>query len=127
MEEKGGATRTSRRPALPALGSKKIHKLTRVYSASDSTPSFEAILVTEKRLVLGREPGADGWKVDDPDASRRHAELAYVTQHDGFRLKDLGSKNGTFLNAQRVGETEHLQNGSVLRIGQSLIVYETIE
>jgi DNA-binding NtrC family response regulator len=38
----------------------------------------------------------------DPQVSRRHAELAIVT--DGIRIKDLGSTNGTWWQGSRVGE-----------------------
>ena len=40
--------------------------------------------------------------LDDPRVSSVHAEMVGTEQ--GVRLKDLGSKNGTFLGGVRVGE-----------------------
>ena len=39
-----------------------------------------------------------------------------------FRLADVGSANGTFVNNQPVKDVE-LQSGDHIRIGQSILVY----
>ena len=49
--------------------------------------------------TLGREPTNDV-VVTEPGASRQHAEI--VESDDGFRLRDLNSTNGTFVNDRRV-------------------------
>lgn len=67
-------------------------------------------------LVLGRDPGGAGVKIADPRCSRKHAKLSWK----GGRLyaKDLGSKNGTWVNGKRIKEIE-LQPGDNLRIGHA--------
>ena len=40
--------------------------------------------------------------LEDPQVSRKHAEIAIVT--DGIRIKDLGSTNGTWWQGSKVGE-----------------------
>lgn len=53
-------------------------------------------------LAIGRAPGA-GLHLDHPSVSREHAELVAV---DGmWRLRDLGSKNGSFVDGGKVAET----------------------
>src|SRR5690348_4374546 len=53
-------------------------------------------------LVLGREcPG--GASMDDPRVSREHAEVAFSPS--GWQVRDLGSRNGTLVDGQRVSAT----------------------
>ncbi|MBK8014303.1 MAG: sigma 54-interacting transcriptional regulator [Deltaproteobacteria bacterium] len=75
-----------------------------------------------RRIALGRDPGSGGIALDDSRASRTHAELQYVPSAGTYRVIDLGSRNGTFVNGRRI-EREDLVSGSVLRIGESLFVY----
>lgn len=53
------------------------------------------------RLVLGRDPSCD-LCLSDPAISAFHAEVAH--QAPGLVVRDLGSKNGTFLKGSRVSE-----------------------
>ena len=55
--------------------------------------------VRSERLTVGRE-NAD-LTLADPALSRPHFEL--VKKGEGYELRDLGSKNGTYLNGKRVG------------------------
>ena len=58
--------------------------------------------------------------------SRVHASLV---RRDGYvELRDLGSKNGTFLNGTPVGETpRRLELGDELRFGDVTCVFEQAE
>lgn len=76
-------------------------------------------------LVFGRDPGPDGVTLDDARASRQHLEIGFDRRAGRFWAKDLGSKNGSFLNAARLEEAE-LSPGAVLRIGDTLLVYSEI-
>ncbi|NOZ27551.1 MAG: FHA domain-containing protein [Chloroflexi bacterium] len=61
---------------------------------------------------IGRAPDND-IVLQDPFASRRHAEILW---EDGrYRVRDLGSKNGVFLDGQRVQEA-WLDDGCVLQL-----------
>jgi Protein of unknown function (DUF3662)/FHA domain len=71
-------------------------------------------------VVLGRSSGSDV-VVDDPNVSRRHAEIRRVGE--GYSLVDLGSTNGTEVNGQRVGETS-LMNGDVIGVGTTRLTFE---
>lgn len=73
-------------------------------------------------LVLGRDPGPDGFSLPGEEASRRHAALRW---DGGPVVEDLGSTNGTFLNGARVTRAP-APSGSVLRLGDCLIVVSAL-
>jgi len=57
-------------------------------------------------------------RLEDEQASRRHARLSQ--QGGSWVLEDLGSRNGTLVNGQRIGQAVLLQAGDWVRIGNSL-------
>jgi ABC-type multidrug transport system ATPase subunit/pSer/pThr/pTyr-binding forkhead associated (FHA) protein len=73
--------------------------------------------VRTSRIVVGRLPDND-IVLDDLLVSRRHAELTRVG--DTWRLRDLGTGNGTFLNGRRITEAE-LTPDDVIGIGRTLL------
>jgi len=74
---------------------------------------FKRIELSSKAITVGRHPG-NGVVVDDDRASRKHCVIE--PDNGKFRLRDLGSRNGTTLNSQRVN-SEILDNGDVVHIG----------
>lgn len=65
--------------------------------------------------VLGRATECD-IVLADAAASRRHAQITHTAGE--FRLKDLGSTNGTAVNGHAVGE--HVMSpGDIIQIGQT--------
>ena len=66
-------------------------------------------------LRIGREPDND-IVVSDLSVSSRHAELRNVA--GGYRIVDLGSTNGTFVNEQRV-TAALLSDGDMVGLGDS--------
>lgn len=60
-----------------------------------------------------------------PDVSRVHAEL-FRNPAGVFILRDLGSKNGTFVNGRPVGgDGSPLAEGDVIRLGETLFLFGT--
>jgi hypothetical protein len=70
--------------------------------------------------IVGRDAACD-LVLADPRASRRHAEI--VRDGAAWRVRDLGSSNGTLLNGAPVVDSE-LGLGDVLTIGDSELVVE---
>lgn len=74
------------------------------------------------RISIGRSPHADislGW---DADASSAHAELEQVV--DVWTVVDDGlSRNGTFVNGERVHSRRRLANGDSVRCGRTVMIY----
>jgi two-component system, NtrC family, sensor kinase len=73
----------------------------------------------EAAVSIGREAG-NLVKLDDHEASRRHAEIRKVGE--AFIVGDLKSSNGTFLNEAKVERAE-LTSGDRIRIGRSVLVF----
>ncbi|MBM4085066.1 MAG: FHA domain-containing protein [Planctomycetes bacterium] len=65
------------------------------------------------RAVIGRADGCDV-RLPDAKASRHHAEILWGA--DGYVIRDLGSRNGVFVNGQRVQESS-LRPGDEVEIG----------
>jgi pSer/pThr/pTyr-binding forkhead associated (FHA) protein len=68
---------------------------------------------------LGRHPDSE-IILDDITVSRRHADI--VHEGDVYRVRDAGSLNGTYLNAERVEEAT-LQQGDELQVGKFRLVF----
>jgi hypothetical protein len=69
------------------------------------------------RLTIGRDDGND-LQLPTAGVSRRHA--AVQVSGDQASIEDLGSRNGTFVNQERVQEAK-LAHGDVIRIGEVFI------
>ena len=69
-------------------------------------------------LVIGRDQSCD-LVLDANTVSAEHARLSY--HHQNWWLEDLGSRNGTYLNLERVTTAAILVSGDELQIGQVLI------
>ena len=65
-------------------------------------------------VTLGRGPGVDSAFPDDA-MSREHAAVEF--SEEGFRVRDLGSTNGTMLNGSTVGAAD-LAHGDRIQVGQ---------
>jgi hypothetical protein len=70
-------------------------------------------LAADEILLVGRAPGS-GLRLEHPSVSRRHAEVQAGSDH--WPLRDLGSKNGTFVDGARI-ETMALERACWLRFG----------
>jgi ABC-2 type transport system permease protein len=72
-------------------------------------------VTVERPIEMGRE--CDGEQLADLEVSRRH--LRIQPGPHGLSVTDLGSRNGTTVNGQPVGEETLLRTGDVVRLGQT--------
>ncbi len=73
-------------------------------------------------VIIGRDVDGRGLVIDE-GVSRRHLRVS--RQNDGTHLvEDLGSRNGTFVNGQRV-EAAPLQSGDKVAVGSGTILLFT--
>ena len=88
------------------------------YSKADGTQmEFE---LGDRPITIGRSPEADVVVLDEK-ASRIHCGIRLW---DGdFYIKDLKSKNGTYVNEQRV-EVQKLHAGDRVRVGSVIFSFE---
>ena len=86
------------------------------------TPAGRELVSLEAgRLTLGTDPANDLALPADPTLSRLHAVLERYEA--GWCVRDLGSRNGTFVNGQRIWSERSLRPGDELRVGATRLVY----
>ena len=68
----------------------------------------------------GRDPEADIPLAHDDGVSWRHARL--TPQADGVRVEDLGSRNGTYVDGERVDAPRVVPAGGRVQLGDSVLV-----
>ena len=73
------------------------------------------------RVTLGRAESNDVPLPWDKRASRLHAVLEHLAA--GWCMRDLSSRNGTFLNGERVDRDRPLATGDEIRIGGTRLVF----
>ena len=74
-----------------------------------------------KPIILGRDAGVT-LQVIDKGVSREHAEIFRVGEM--IFIRDLGSRNGTFVNEELMTE-ELLREGDIVRIGSTQVIFES--
>lgn len=75
--------------------------------------------IGKQRTLIGRSQGVDV-RLDDPNVSRRHAELRQ--EGTAYWIVDLGSTNGIAVNGERV-ERAKLEPGDEITLGESTLVF----
>jgi len=79
-------------------------------------------LVDRSRLTVGRQPSSDLALTWDDEVSRAHAEIECIG--DVWTLVDDGrSRNGSFVNGERVRGRRPLRNHDVLTVGRTTLTY----
>jgi pSer/pThr/pTyr-binding forkhead associated (FHA) protein len=90
-------------------------------SLSTGSGSPEQLVETslQKRdsIVIGRGSECDV-VIHDMKASRQHCKLS--RQDTGFLLEDLGSRNGTLVNGQRITQPVLLTANHTFQIGDTM-------
>jgi len=89
-------------------------------AASAPTPiderGLEQIDLRVRQLTaIGRDRTANEIVLDNPQVSRRHAQL--INQNNSITLNDLRSTNGTFINGNRISVPTVLNDGDLVNIG----------
>ncbi|MFI5307587.1 MAG: sigma 54-interacting transcriptional regulator, partial [Polyangiales bacterium] len=97
-----------------------------VHSPERGQVGYSRALATEP-IVIGREPTAQPCLVlRHGQVSRGHARIEPSADGGRYRICDLGSRNGTFVNGRRVAESE-LRDGDVIRIGNGLLLFQFLD
>jgi signal transduction histidine kinase len=87
-----------------------------VIQGADQGKRFEFKL---SPVALGRD-NSNAIRLHDTEVSRRHAELRH--EDELYRVVDLGSANGTFVNGQLIDQVL-LHSGDRLQLGQTVMLY----
>jgi len=79
----------------------------------------DKFLINKSKFTIGRNPKSDIF-LDDITVSRKQAVLKKTG--DDFKLEDLGSLNGSYLNG-KVVEDSLLKNGDKIQIGKYIFLF----
>src|SRR5213595_1561602 len=78
------------------------------------------VAVQETAITIGREEDCNVVLREDLEVSRRHARLEPLP--DGrVAIRDLGSRNGTYVNGRRV-DAALLKGGEEIKLGQTVFI-----
>jgi len=79
------------------LASRRIPPISLTVGHGTAAPDMRHFI--EASITIGRDPACE-YALDDEAVSARHARLSF--HHNHWWLEDLGSKNGTLLNRQKL-------------------------
>lgn len=95
---------------LGILWVKEGRRRGRIYKIKDGT-------------IIGRTQG--DLVLDDPKVSNPHAK--FTVEEGQFVLWDFGSKNGTYVNGERIRAATPLKENDLIKIGDTLFVLKVLE
>jgi predicted component of type VI protein secretion system len=89
----------------------------------DGGGSQRVVTLEDERspITIGRRLDNDIVLSWDSEASRRHAHLLHT--EDGWALVDDESRNGSYLNGERVTGQRRLRDGDVFRFGDTVVLF----
>lgn len=80
----------------------------------------EFVALPDARLSMGRAADNDV-TIDDESVSRLHAVLE--SSAGGWSIRDLGSRNGTYVNGERIVGERALRDRDEIRVGGARLAY----
>ena len=82
-------------------------------------------VIRKTPFIIGKAPGVDYRIFGNASVSRKHAEITFGP--GGFRIKDCGSTNGTFLNGEQLDHKHRyrLKNGDRILLGSHCLTFGT--
>jgi hypothetical protein len=93
-----------------------------LYRDQSGAQRIHVLPASASQLTIGRGPGNDLRLEWDESVSRVHAELVRLGEE--WTVVDDGlSRNGSYLNGERLSGRKRLRDGDLLRIGETAIAY----
>jgi len=83
------------------------------------TLSGQLFRVTKGQLTIGRSPNVE-LRLDDDGISRNHARIRSETNRAW--IEDMESRNGTFVNGERITASVELKEGDKVQVGRGTVL-----
>lgn len=83
----------------------------------------ETIIIEKFPFMIGRLENHVDYFIKNPAVGKLHAEMTKTTE--GYFISDLNSKNGTFINGERIepGKENRIQNEDYITLGNEKFVF----
>ena len=117
-EDSREETHRSLRPKAFPRDQNGKHGLARLVVLSGDRPGRKLTLTDE--AVCGRSRSVT-LHLDDAQVSRRHARVR--RRGTGYLIEDLGSRNGTTVNGERIRAAVALRFGDRIQVGENLLLF----
>jgi len=62
-------------------------------------------------------------RLNDPSISRQHLDFIHQPHNGKYAAVDLGSRNGARINKKRLFRTQDLEDGDIIQVGYTLLVF----
>ncbi len=108
-------------PTAPQQKLTTLRKRTMVGSLTPDERPDSVYPLLDAECTIGRS-NDNGLAVPDSSVSGKHARI--LRTDDGFVIEDLKSRNGTFVNGERVTEGQRkLSDGDLIRLGKVIMTF----
>lgn len=85
-------------------------------------PRIGRVLIIKDGTVIARTEG--DMVLDDPKVSNPHAKITF--EDDAFTIWDFGSKNGTYVNGEKIRSATKMKENDTIKIGDTTFVLKTL-
>ncbi len=110
---------------MSAAGASEAPPATRLQLEVVAGNAAGTVIGVGEQLVFGRQTEGYGQLANDPELSRHHAEVSRLPTGE-YRLEDLSSTNGTFVNGARLQAPVVLALGDEIELGSSRLVVRAL-
>lgn len=83
-------------------------------------PQGKKFVLDQEEMIVGRDSAAQ-IRINDANISRRHSVIRKTA--DGFSVEDMKSRNGTFLNDQKLNYATGLNKEDMIKVGTTILKY----
>jgi len=90
-------------------------------TVTDSEGHTSTFPILKEQTVIGRDPSAADLVLEDPKASRRHAQITWTGT--AYLVQDLQSTNGTLRNNEPLSAPEDLHPGDRITVGDTILTF----
>jgi len=119
MEERGLLLREDPKPPEPVGEATQLVSKRRMASLTGDNGDVNALI--EDLYTIGRDPASNNIALTDSSISTQHARITRTG--DSFTVEDLGSRNGTFVNGEKVSAPRALADNDVIRFGRVILIF----
>jgi DNA-binding CsgD family transcriptional regulator len=94
-----------------------------LYRDGESAQRIAPLAGAPERLTIGRAPGCELTLDWDPKVSGAHAQLERIAEGAWVLADDGLSRNGSYVNGERLRQRRRLADGDLLRFGDTQMVF----